>query len=215
MNKDQIFMDAIKGSRKDITREFISKIISEDKTNTIRKYLASYGITQLAIHMQELGRIANPPKLLNVKISDEVDIRQKRVQEGKVRLRRKTKPGIFDYPELSYTTGHYTVYTNQSISFKKYATDDDENNNPVLVNDIIYGHKVGPISKDMALNHLKTKVKNSVTAKKKPLLASVTDETVVINQEPPPDFGVLLPNNDGSFWWMKDSSADEAYEPEI
>lgn len=65
MSKDQIFIDAVnKCQNGKITREFISQILTEDKTNTIRKELSSFGIVHLALTLEEVARNMTPPRVL-------------------------------------------------------------------------------------------------------------------------------------------------------
>ncbi len=81
MNKDQIFIDAVLSCKKAITREFISSCIAKDKTNTIRKYLNSYGIIQLALYLQKLATSLSPARGLSIQINEQLDVSQKKAQQ--------------------------------------------------------------------------------------------------------------------------------------
>lgn len=81
MNKDQIFAEAVNKCKGKIDRNFISQIVLEDKTNTIRKYLNSFGMTQLALFLQDLARNIAIPKILSVAIDSDYDVNQKKAQQ--------------------------------------------------------------------------------------------------------------------------------------
>lgn len=80
-NKDQIFADSMKTCEGRIDRTFIARIIAQDKTNTIRKYLNSYGIMQLAFFLKEVAHKLDSNKEIYVEIYDHIDQRQKKTQE--------------------------------------------------------------------------------------------------------------------------------------
>lgn len=85
MNPDQIFHEATLKCKKGITREFIAEIVAADKTNTIKKYLGSYGIIQLALHLQKIAKSTPPQRMLPVSIDSGTDIKQKGAQDFKKR----------------------------------------------------------------------------------------------------------------------------------
>ncbi len=81
MNNDDVFTEAVKKCNNEITREVISGLIKEDRTGTIRKYLASFGMAQLGLRLQEIGMKMEPPKMLRVFTNSESDLKQKKVQQ--------------------------------------------------------------------------------------------------------------------------------------
>lgn len=83
-NNDEIFLNALQKCRRTITRDFIAKAASEDQTKTIRKYLNSFGIMQLALFLQDLASL-KLQKSFSIDVSEHGDIKQKRTQEGKKR----------------------------------------------------------------------------------------------------------------------------------
>lgn len=109
MNQDQVFIDAIQSCKKQIDRPFISQIILKDKTNTIKKYLNSFGITQLAYLLQKLATEMYPGKSLLVAIDDRTDKNQRRAQR---------KPSKKE-DEYSYIKPHVygsTIYGNHTTN---------------------------------------------------------------------------------------------------
>jgi hypothetical protein len=80
MNSEQIFLNAVKDCKKLITRDFLTQQIKKDKTNTLKKYLKNFGITQLGFRLREIGQNLEPPKFLEMHISDYKDPNQKKSQ---------------------------------------------------------------------------------------------------------------------------------------
>lgn len=106
MNREQIFTDAVKKCSGVIDRKFITQIIVEDKTNTIRKYLNSNGIVQLAYHLQETAKNVLQMNL-DILVDDIYDERQKRY--SKPRKNKSTTPPV-------------RLYTNKPVAWKGYTT---------------------------------------------------------------------------------------------
>lgn len=120
---DQIYAAALKGCKGEINRDFISKIVTDDKTNTIRKYLVRYGISQLANYLQCLSAQTYPSKSLTIQINDYFDIKQKKVQAHKQNKYKAPKEAKFkiktgDAPVYTFTTNlgnSGTVYIDKPI----------------------------------------------------------------------------------------------------
>lgn len=100
-DKDQAFVDAATSCKKEINREFIAQAIVNDKTNTLRKYLNSYGMVQLAYKLRDLAYVNPPHKSLVINIDAFSDKKQKRAQD----LSRATQKYLNDLADGKIPAG--------------------------------------------------------------------------------------------------------------
>lgn len=119
MDTTEIFLAAVKDCESEINRDFISKITISDKTNTIKKYLNSFGMVQLAYYLQKL---AMPRKALRININSDCDGRQKKMTkfptlkvlgyEPKTYMNSAVDVSWNDSATLSDAYSYFTVGTN-------------------------------------------------------------------------------------------------------
>lgn len=93
--EDKIFFNAAKMCEGVITREVIEKLIIEDKTNTLKKYLCSFGMTQFAHKISQIVKASGKSPLV-IAINEMADIRRTR---PKIKLPKNTstEENIFNY----------------------------------------------------------------------------------------------------------------------